>query len=161
MTTIDTTDFSPIERLTYAVNKIEKQAAMDDADTTLFYAKFAIDAALKNYDQANEHAADRIAGYMYDWSLLSDLVGAEATLAIWFDVLAYGSTSKEADGLEITRDAITEMAKRAARDLLSNRYSGSSSDSMSNAIDAIKATAAARFVEAFGKDLTIAEVTAF
>ncbi len=161
MTDTHTTDLTAIERLTTAAEKLPALAPAEGEDLALAYARYAIDAALTEHATALATADNRQEGYAYDWSVVHDLVSSESTLQIWFDVLAFGSSSREADGLEITRDAITEMARRAARNLLSNRYMASSSDPMSNAISSIKATAEQRFVEAFGKDLTIAEVTAF
>ncbi len=160
MTDTDTTT-TIIERLATAAAKLPAIAPKEGEDHTLAYARWNIESALTAHASATERVANRDEGWSYDWSILNDLVAAEQLLQLWSDVLAFGSSSRDDDGLEITREAISEMARRAARNLLSNRYASQSTDPMSNAIAQIKATVEAKFVTDFGKDLTISEVTAF
>lgn len=159
-------EMTPLERLVSASQKLPAVAPTKDEDSTLAFARYAIEIAVNASNEAADRRDERAGvaaaeGYVYDWSLLNELVKAECGVQIWLDVLGYGSIGTEPDELIITKAAITEIARRAATDLMSNRHMGRSTDPMTNAIGQLMAEVKARFVESFGKDLTVAEVTRF
>lgn len=123
-----------------AIDRIKEATGyLDTTDKEEFSLHYQALAAIKKWDEATERQAKITAarpGYVYEWSLLNELVEADVAIKFWDSVIAASSPSRE--DLRITREGLAEMMTRAASALLRNQLAGTSSDAMSNAKDAIE-----------------------
>jgi len=159
MTAFDTTVV--IDRISAAADNVYAWIT-DNEDHedkyTLLHAVTNMKSSVKELEEQQQLVADSTVGFQYDWSRLNNLVAAELQVQLWNDVVGSSTDTQELADMTVTVEVLRATAKDRAKRLLNDWDRGSSSDSMSNAIDSLKRMINARFVQYFsGDELTVAE----
>jgi len=159
--TATTTPTIVLDRLNAAVVNVTewiKNNEDHEDKFTLLHAVSNISSALDDHGELEQSIADSTAGFVYDWSRLNNLVANELQIQLWNEVVGASTDTEAMSGMTVTVEVLRAVALQKAKALLNDWDRGSSSDSMSNAIDQIKRQVNVRFVQYFSGDTaTISE----